>query len=386
MSGKSTTHFHSPFPDINLTPTMASQTNHSSPVELSSLTSASSTGNDVVDHPKVATGMDNHNNNHDDDVSKEVVDAQQDEEECVLSQGIMCICCSCDEQRKELVKKRSQKIMLAKKRKVAANEMMSGTVVSATSKSDNGKTEGDDFGLDYVMVNSDNGGKKRQRPAAAAAYSLQSSASQQYCQAITSTSQSSDHEQSIKLNKMTTACRTILECIGEDPNREGLLKTPERWAKALLFMTRGYSLSPEKVLNNAIFTEDSHKEIVVVKNIDIHSKCEHHMVPFTGQIHVGYIPNGKIIGLSKIARIAEVYSRRLQVQERLTRQIVDAIVEHVEPLGVGVVVECSHFCMVMRGVQKVGAKTVTSCVRGCFESNMKTRAEFFNIINGGMSR
>ncbi|KAL7443898.1 hypothetical protein ACHAXM_009555 [Skeletonema potamos] len=184
-----------------------------------------------------------------------------------------------------------------------------------------------------------------------------------------------------RLTKMTSACKTILKCIGEDPSREGLLKTPERWAKALLFMTHGYSLSAEQVLNDAVFTEDSHKEIVVVKDIDIHSMCEHHMVPFTGRIHVGYIPNGKIIGLSKIARIAEVFSRRLQVQERLTRQIVDAIVDAVEPLGVGVVIECSHFCMVMRGVQKVGAKTVTSCVRGCFESNPKTRAEFFNIIN-----
>lgn len=185
-----------------------------------------------------------------------------------------------------------------------------------------------------------------------------------------------------KLEKMASACKTILKCIGEDPSREGLLKTPERWAKALLFMTSGYSLTPEQVVNGAVFTEDSHKEIVVVKNIDIHSMCEHHMVPFTGRIHVGYIPNGKIIGLSKIARIAEVFSRRLQVQERLTRQIADAIEKTVEPLGVGVVIESSHFCMVMRGVQKVGAKTVTSCVRGCFETDHKTRAEFFNIING----
>lgn len=192
-------------------------------------------------------------------------------------------------------------------------------------------------------------------------------------------------EESDKLEKMTSACNTILKCIGEDPSREGLLKTPERWAKALLFMTSGYSQSAEQVLNGAVFTEDSHKEIVVVKDIDIHSMCEHHMVPFTGRVHVGYIPNGKIIGLSKIARIAEVFSRRLQVQERLTRQIADAIEEAVQPLGVGVVIESSHFCMVMRGVQKVGAKTVTSCVRGCFESNQKTRAEFFNIINGRYS-
>jgi GTP cyclohydrolase I len=184
-----------------------------------------------------------------------------------------------------------------------------------------------------------------------------------------------------KIEKMTDACHTILKCIGEDPGREGLLKTPERWAKALLFMTNGYSQTGADVTNGAVFNEEDHKEMVVVKDIDIHSLCEHHMVPFTGRVHVGYIPNGKILGLSKLARIAEVYARRLQVQERLTRQIADAIVEAVDPLGVAVVIECSHFCMVMRGVQKVGAKTVTSSVRGCFDTNSKTRAEFFSIIN-----
>mmetsp|Transcript_3180 Transcript_3180/g.3692 ORF Transcript_3180/g.3692 Transcript_3180/m.3692 type:complete len:254 (+) Transcript_3180:90-851(+) len=187
--------------------------------------------------------------------------------------------------------------------------------------------------------------------------------------------------EAIKMKKMTEACRTILSCIGENPDREGLIKTPSRWAKALLFMTKGYQQTAASVTNEAVFSEDSHKEMVIVRDIDIHSMCEHHMLPFTGKVHIGYIPNGKIIGLSKLARIAEVYSRRLQVQERLTSQIADAIVEAVQPLGVAIVVDSSHFCMVMRGVQKVGASTVSSAVRGVFQSDPKTRSEFFSIIH-----
>lgn len=186
-----------------------------------------------------------------------------------------------------------------------------------------------------------------------------------------------------KMKRMTASCKTILECMGEDPDREGLLKTPERWAKALLFLTQGYQTCTRVVTNNAVFIEDSHKEMVVIKDIDLHSLCEHHMLPFTGRVHVGYIPNGKILGLSKVARLAEVFSRRLQVQERLTSQIADAIVEAVKPLGVAVVMECAHFCMIMRGVQKCAAKTSTSAVRGCFKDNPKTRMEFFNIIHRG---
>ena len=192
----------------------------------------------------------------------------------------------------------------------------------------------------------------------------------------------SDDEEARKLATMSAACKTILQCIGEDPNREGLMKTPERWAKALLFMCSGYHMAPTEVTNGAVFSEN-HDEMVVVRNIDIHSLCEHHMVPFTGRVHIGYIPNGKIIGLSKLARIADLFARRLQVQERLTRQIADAVLETVQPLGVAVVVECTHFCMVMRGVQKTGALTTTSSVRGCFETNPKTRAEFFSILHGG---
>lgn len=191
----------------------------------------------------------------------------------------------------------------------------------------------------------------------------------------------SEMDEDEKMKLMTSACHTILSCIGEDPEREGLLKTPSRWAKALLFMTKGYKQTVADVTNEAIFSEDSHKEMVVVKDIDIHSLCEHHMLPFTGKVHIGYIPNGKIIGLSKLARIAEVFSRRLQVQERLTSQIADAVEEAVEPLGVAVMIESNHFCMVMRGVQKVGAKTISSAVRGCFRTNSKTRSEFFSIIH-----
>jgi len=185
-----------------------------------------------------------------------------------------------------------------------------------------------------------------------------------------------------KIQKMTSACRIILECIGENPDREGLLKTPSRWAKTLLFLTQGYNQSPISVTNSALYSEDCHEEMVILKDIALHSLCEHHMLPFTGQVHVGYLPNQKILGLSKIVRITEVFSRRLQVQERLTSQIADAIIEAVDPLGVIVVVECIHFCMVMRGVQQSKAKTMTSSIRGCLKSQSIMCANFFSMIQG----
>lgn len=172
--------------------------------------------------------------------------------------------------------------------------------------------------------------------------------------------------------------KKILELLGEDVNREGLLKTPDRVAKALMFFTKGYQQEPEKILTSAMFVED-YRQMVIVKDIDFFSMCEHHVLPFFGKAHVAYIPNGKVTGLSKIPRIVDVYARRLQIQERLTTQIKDCIQKTLNPLGVMVVIEAQHMCMQMRGVEKQNSITTTSDFTGVFNT-AKTREEFVNLI------
>ncbi|XP_056419381.1 GTP cyclohydrolase 1-like [Hyla sarda] len=188
-----------------------------------------------------------------------------------------------------------------------------------------------------------------------------------------------DHHEEDKLSAIEVAYTTILKELGEDPEREGLLKTPLRAAKAMQYFTKGYQETIHDVLNNAMFDEN-HDEIVIVKDIDVFSLCEHHLVPFFGKVHIGYLPDRKVVGLSKLARIVEIFSRRLQVQERLTKQIALAINEALQPMGVAVVMEASHMCMVMRGVQKMNSRTVTSTMHGIFRDDPKTREEFLALI------
>jgi GTP cyclohydrolase I len=177
--------------------------------------------------------------------------------------------------------------------------------------------------------------------------------------------------------------RELLSRLGEDPGRDGLLATPERVEKSMAFLTKGYEEDPSSILRGALFDED-YDEMVIVKDIEIFSLCEHHLLPFFGKVHVAYIPNGKVIGLSKIPRLVEVFARRLQVQERLTRQIADAIQEAVQPQGVGVVIEARHLCMMMRGIEKQHSSTVTSAVVGCFNSK-ETRSEFLSLVRKSSS-
>jgi GTP cyclohydrolase I len=172
--------------------------------------------------------------------------------------------------------------------------------------------------------------------------------------------------------------RRQLELMGEDPERDGLLKTPERVEKSVRWLTRGHSLSVEAVIGDAVFDEDHHN-LVLVKDIEMYSLCEHHMLPFFGKVHIGYIPNGRIVGLSKLPRVVEVFARRLQVQERMTEQIASALMDVLQPQGVGVVVEAAHLCMMMRGVEKQNSKTITSAMKGVFLEDLRTREEFLRL-------
>lgn len=175
--------------------------------------------------------------------------------------------------------------------------------------------------------------------------------------------------------------RAIIEAMGDDPDREGLQRTPERVEKAYRFMTKGYEMSVADVVGGGVF-EESHENMILVRDIELYSMCEHHMLPFFGRAHVAYVPKGRIIGLSKLPRIVEIFARRLQVQERLTDQVADAVMEVLEPAGVGVVVEASHLCMMMRGVEKQNSTTVTSALRGIFRDDARTREEFLRLVHG----
>jgi GTP cyclohydrolase I len=184
--------------------------------------------------------------------------------------------------------------------------------------------------------------------------------------------------------QMRELIQQLLQEIGEDPKREGLQKTPERVEKALRFLTKGYAENPVEILSNALFVED-YDEMVIVKDIDFYSMCEHHLLPFFGRAHVAYIPRHRIVGLSKVARLIEIFSRRLQVQERMTSQISETIFRALDPYGVGVVIEAQHLCMMMRGVEKQNSIAITSSMLGTFRTNVETRMEFMELIKGKRS-
>ncbi|MCI0921564.1 GTP cyclohydrolase I FolE [Sphingobacterium rhinopitheci] len=192
-----------------------------------------------------------------------------------------------------------------------------------------------------------------------------------------------DQYNPVQVDRIAAHYTDILSALGEDPNREGLLKTPERVAKALQFLTHGYDINAAEVLKSAMFEED-YSQMVVVKDIEVYSMCEHHMLPFFGKAHIAYIPNGHIVGLSKIPRIVDAFARRLQVQERLTNEIRDCIQETLNPAGVAVVLECKHMCMAMRGVQKQNSVTTTSAFTGAFQNDV-TRSEFLRLITASLA-
>src|SRR6059036_2159605 len=183
-------------------------------------------------------------------------------------------------------------------------------------------------------------------------------------------------------NDLERHVREMLRALDPDPEREGLRRTPVRVARALAFLTKGHDEDPRRVINGALFTED-YSEMIVLKDIDFYSLCEHHILPFFGKAHVAYLPNGRIVGISKLARLVEVFARRLQVQERMTNQVAEALCRVLKPLGVGVVIEAYHLCMMMRGVEKQNSKTVTSALRGALLQDGKTRDEFLRLVHGG---
>ncbi len=186
-------------------------------------------------------------------------------------------------------------------------------------------------------------------------------------------------------DKIEPLIETLLGELGEDPDREGLLKTPDRVARAMRFLTQGYAQDPEEVIGGALFTEE-YEEMIVIKDIDFYSLCEHHMLPFFGKAHVAYIPDGRIVGISKIARLVEVFARRLQVQERLTKQVAHTMMDQLKPRGVAVVIEAEHLCMRMRGVEMQNSMVVSSAVLGVFRSSQETREEFMSLVHNGLRR
>ncbi len=200
--------------------------------------------------------------------------------------------------------------------------------------------------------------------------------------AITSTSFESESAESLSTQDLY---RELLIRIGEDPGRDGLLRTPERMEKSMAFLTKGYTQDVSEVLHEALFDVD-YDEMVIVKDIEFYSMCEHHMLPFFGKAHIAYVPSGKVIGLSKIPRLVDVFARRLQVQERLTRQIADAVSEAIHPQGVAVILEAQHLCMMMRGVEKQQSETVTSAMLGVFKSQLQTRNEFLSLVRNRGNR